>query len=117
MIKSESLAPIEALRDICKSSHCVSESLRKNLTCSQVTAKKSIVYEEIHIPTPTEMCSELSNYLFVKIEFKEGTFYHESQPVIGLKNGSIYYARFVSPKLNSMLGRFYRGYDYGNISK
>lgn len=42
---------IEALRELCKSSHCVSESLRLSLKPFEVTERKNIIYEYINQPT------------------------------------------------------------------
>ena len=37
----------EALREVCLSSHCVSETLRKDLKPFEVTERKNIIYEAI----------------------------------------------------------------------
>jgi hypothetical protein len=42
---------IEALKDICKSSHCVSEPLRLSLRPFEVTQRKNIIYDYIKQPT------------------------------------------------------------------
>ena len=38
---------LEALRDICQSSHCVSEPLRKDLKPFEVTERKNIIHEAL----------------------------------------------------------------------
>lgn len=47
MTTMDELTPVEALRKICQSSHCVSESLREDLKPYEVTKLKTIVYNAL----------------------------------------------------------------------
>ena len=47
MTNSKEMEALEALREICKSSHCVSDTLRIKLKPWEVTARKNIVYNAL----------------------------------------------------------------------
>jgi hypothetical protein len=105
----------EALREVCQSSHCVSETLRKDLKPFEVTERKSIVFEAINElerlqrkPTAEEVRKAIEDEIDWDIKIDDNEFvFKNGGYVVEYRNGKIVFNFSPSPKLAIMIAKFF----------